>query len=151
LPGPFIRLSLSWALYAPPVILRKRSQLVGAALSAGWFTGVRRDSANTGSPFGARLGGKAGYFTTFATASRTVFEGGPPGGALARKSVLQSARSVTQLAIAFARELKVASVDVSVPFGAVASTEPTAPVTGSARLAAMPTAFVMPYRLPAIR
>lgn len=113
--------------------------------------GVRCDNANTGSPFGARLEGKDGYFAMFATASRTFFDGASPGGALVRSSVLHCTESATQPATAFASELKVLSVDVSVPFGVVASTEPTAPVAGSARFAAMPTAFVIPYRLPTIR
>ena len=46
---------------------------------------------------------------------------------------------------------KVANVEVSVPFGVVANTAPTAPVRGSARFAAIWTALAMPYLFPAIR
>ncbi len=61
----------------------------------------------------------------------------PPAGVAAARSAAQSAELATQAANTLARELNVDSVDVSPPLGEVSSTDPTAPVTGSARFAAM--------------
>ena len=85
-----------------------------------------------------------------ATASSRFFGRLPPGGVAASSRAAQLSSSVMQLASAFASALNVASVEVSVPFGVVASAEPTAPVAGSARFAAIRTAFRIPYVLPSI-
>jgi hypothetical protein len=80
----------------------------------------------------------------FATAWSTLVGGGPPGGVAALNSFAQLLATATQLATALVSELKVAKVEVSVAFGTEASTTPTAPLFGSARLAAIWTALLMP-------
>ncbi len=86
----------------------------------------------------------------FATAWSTFLGVCPPGSAVPRKRAVQLLCLAMQLATALVSELNVASVEVSVPFGVVVRTAPSSPVCGSARFAAMRTAFDMPYLFPAI-
>ena len=80
----------------------------------------------------------------FATAWSTFDGREPPDGVVASNSFAQLLAVATQLATTLLSELKVANVDVSVPFGLLARICPTSPVLGSARLAAIYTALLMP-------
>ncbi len=72
----------------------------------------------------------------------------PPAVVVAANSVAQAALLVTQASATLLSALNVGSVEVRVPFGAFASTAPTAPVCTSARLPAIGTALAMPIGLP---
>src|ERR1017187_9117432 len=84
----------------------------------------------------------------FAIACRTLVGAAWPGGVAAANSSAHFDAPTTQAATTFARELKVAYVEVSLPLGGELRTIPAAPVWGFARLPAMPAAFLMPYRFP---
>ena len=142
-PGPLIRLSDAYSLYVPPVNLRNSSHDAGGPPSCGAY-GPSAPSANRSGTL------SDGYFVMFASACRTVVVGVPPTGVVFSNSVSQLASSATQLATMFASESNVSSVDVSPPFGELASTSPTAPLAGSAMFAAIRTALCIPYALPPI-
>ena len=85
-----------------------------------------------------------------ATAARVPRGTGPPGGAASANSGPQASAERAQGTSMSASELKVRSVEVWVPFGAVSRTLLRPPVRTSTRLAAIAAAFCGPGNLPAI-
>src|SRR5215831_2505671 len=110
--------------------------------------GFSCDNKNTGSCAIDGYPGYDGFLMMFAIACSTFVGAAPPGGVAAWKSTLQLMASATQLATALLRELNVASVVVSVPFGRELMTPPTAPVNGLAKLPAIGSALSMPTGFP---